>query len=477
MAPRKTSKSTSLFAALRNNLAQNVLGLGLWGGQLGFGERYGTPVNQLNTVFNNNRGNYVTNQRFELNELYTQQGIVQNLIDVPVEDALKGGIEIKTQQAEPEQIEAVQYKMEEQDDFSNINEAGRWRRLFGGSGLLIISGQNKDAPFNPGAVREGYPLDFHTADMWELPFASYKTDPQKMMGFGLLDSATGFDYYGETIERSHVLTMKGLRAPSLIRPRFLGWGVSVIEGTISAINQYLKSVNLLFEILDEYKIDYYKIKNFNSDLQVPGAQMALMERLTLMNQAKNYQNAAVMDSEDDFIQKMLSFAGFAEIFAQIRMQYAAAVKMPMSKIFGISSTGFSSGEDDIENYNGMIESTERPRMRPVIQQIVQLRFQQMFGYIPSDLRVSFKPLRTLSSEQEQNVKTQKFNRVFQSKSGGEITTEEFRDACNKDELLGIQLDRDIDESELTSSDEESTPEGNGALSGKKSVTEAPEAKA
>jgi uncharacterized protein len=478
MAARKRvgKKNVLQVHSLRNSLSDNILGLGMWGGQLGFASNYGAPVHQLKTLFQNNRGNYVTNQRFELNEFYTQQGIVQNIVNVPVEDALKGGIEIKTKQLEPDQVEGIHYKMEEQDDLSHLNEATTWVRLFGGAGLIILSGQEKSKPFDPNKLKPGYPLDFRAADMWELPFASYKGNSSAQLGLGLLDNATAFTYYDETIERSHVLTMKGLRAPSLIRPRFLGWGVSVIEGCIDAINQYLKAVNLLFEVLDEYKIDYYKIKNFNTDLIVPGAQEALFQRLMLMNQAKNFNNAAVMDSEDDFIQKLLSFTGFAEIFEQIRMQFAASVTMPMSKIFGIPSAGFSSGEDDIENYNGMVESKVRNRIIPVAHQMVQLRCQQLYGFMPDDLRISFNPLRTLSSEQEQNVKTQKFARVFQAKTAGEVTTEEFRDACNTEELIGIQLDANIDESELHPAAEEGADGGEAAAGGKKGATEAPEAK-
>src|ERR1019366_3949025 len=300
-ARKKTSRSSPTgsnlpVVAFRNSLQDSCLGLGMWGGQLGFGSNYGTPVNQVTTMFNNNRGNYITNQRFELNEFYTQQGIAQNFIKVPVADALKGGIEIKSKQASPEEIEAVSYKMDEQDDIANLAEAMDWTRLFGGAGLIIMTGADKKTKFNPEALKQGYPLDFRAADMWELPFASYRGDQQVTQGLGLLDNATGFSYYGETIERSHVLTMKGLRAPSLIRPRFLGWGVSVLEGAVAAINQYLKAVNVLFEVIDEFKVDYYKIKNLNADLLNPAALQALYERLTLMNTAKNYTNAAVMDS-------------------------------------------------------------------------------------------------------------------------------------------------------------------------------------
>jgi hypothetical protein len=114
--------------------------------------------------------------------------------------------------------------------------------------------------------------------------------------------------------------------------------------------------------------------------------------------------------------------------------------MPLTKVFGISAAGFSSGEDDIENYNAMIESSIRQKLKYEVLKVVKVRCQLKFGFIPKDLRVSFKPLRILSAEQEENVKTQKFNRVLSAASSGQISAIEFREACNKDALLPIQLD-------------------------------------
>jgi hypothetical protein len=46
----------------------------------------------------------------------------------------------------------------------------------------------------------------------------------------------------------------------------------------------------------------------------------------------------------------------------------------------------------------------------------------------------------MSAEQEETVKTQKFNRLLAAKQAGEITTHEFRDSCNRDNLFPITLD-------------------------------------
>jgi hypothetical protein len=170
--------------------------------------------------------------------------------------------------------------------------------------------------------------------------------------------------------------------------------------------------------------------------------------MQLANVQKNYQNALTMDAEDDYMQKQLSFGGIAEVMKEIRMQIASDLRMPLTKIFGISAAGFSSGEDDIENYNAMVESQIRAKCKYELMKVVEIRSQKMFGITPDDLEVEFKTLRMLSAEQEETVKTSKFNRILAAKGAGLISILEFKEACNKDALLPIQLDTTVDMIEM-----------------------------
>jgi phage-related protein (TIGR01555 family) len=248
-----------------------------------------------------------------------------------------------------------------------------------------------------------------------------------------------FDYYGQQVHNSRVLKIKGMIAPSFIRPRLRGWGLSVVEALIRSINQYLKSTDLTFEVLDEFKIDVYKIKGLSNALLTPKGVETINKRVGIANAQKNYQNAISMDSEDDYTQKQISFAGIAEVMDGVKKQIAADLRMPMTKIFGMSASGFSSGEDDIENYNSMVESTIRSQAKYDIIKIIKIRAAQLYGIIPDDLEISFKPLRILSSTDEEAVKSQKFVRILQARQAGYITDLEFRNACNQDKLLPVQL--------------------------------------
>jgi hypothetical protein len=109
--------------------------------------------------------------------------------------------------------------------------------------------------------------------------------------------------------------------------------------------------------------------------------------------------------------------------------------MPITKLFGQSSTGFNSGEDDIENYNSVIESEIRSKALELVHTVVKLRLQQLFGFIPEHFDIRFKPLRILNQEQVENIKNHKANRASALYSQGILTAPEYCEHLRKDEVL------------------------------------------
>jgi phage-related protein (TIGR01555 family) len=472
MAPRK--KKNEIPQEIKNE-SDNMIRNGLSEAIMGFNPgSIGVQLSQADTMFKNNRWYLISNMRQLLSEMYVEHGLVQTIIDVPVDDGLRGGIVIKSKQLADEEIEKLSVHIEREDDLNTVGQALKWNRLYGGAGVLIITGQDPETPLDMNDL-EG--LEFRAVDMWELFY-----DKQNVEGFNPAIQEHGFEfysYYGVKTHKSRVMKMKGLTAPSFIRPRLRGWGFSVVEAIVRSMNQYLKANDLIFEVLDEFKLDIFKIKNLTNTLLSPQGASKIRERVQLANFQKNYQNAITMDSEDDFATKELSFSGIAETMEGIRKQLASDLRMPLSKLFGISSAGFSSGEDDIENYNAMVESQVRAKSKFDILRVVELRCMELFGYIPDDLKIEFKPLRMLSSEQEENVKTQKFARVLQARQAGEISSKDFLDACNRESLLPIQIDSSgasIDASEGIEGANKDDKFGDTIKKPKKPATAAPMAK-
>lgn len=435
---------------IQNGLGQ-AIGYSCSSSLVNFGQGYsgGNPwapqISQMNTIFENLRWYLISNFRQPLSQAYVELGLVQTVVDVPVDDALRGGIDILSKQLDEDQIYELQVSLDREKDLVILGQAAKWNRLFGGAGIIVIvDDQDYELPLDLKSIDKNSDIEFRAADMWELFNESQDTDEYDMET--QMPEFEFYNYYGHKLHKSRVMPMKGLVAPSFIRPRLRGWGFSVIEILIRSINQYLKSSDLAFACMDEFKVDIYKIKNLVNTLMMPDGGAAIASRLQMANWQKNYQNALVMDSEDDWDHKQLSFAGLAETMQGIRMQVAADMRMPITKLFGTSaSAGLgNTDQNDMENYNSMVESQVRNKIKYDALRMLEIKCQKMFGFIPDDLQIEFKPLRVLSAVEEETVKTSKFARLLQMRQLGEIDSETLLDACNKENLLGIQLDAKAD---------------------------------
>jgi uncharacterized protein len=393
---------------------------------------YGT-LDPLSMPFNlgfSNQYNPLTLNRILLSYTYMTHGIVQTLIDQPVEDAFRGGVKIKSEELDNEDVDFLLRVMEQCNDIKEVKDVMKWAKLFGGAGLIINTDQDPQKDLEVKLITNDSPLSFIAADRWEILYNFMVSDQVECP----------YNYYGQQLHKSRVIKVIGKDAPSFIRKRLQGWGMSEVERIIRDITQYVKEQDLIYQLLDEAKIDVWKIMGFNGALLSAKGQSALERRFQFANIGKNFHSAIMMDKEDDYEQKQITFAGLAEMLKQIQIQVASAVRMPMTKLFGLSASGFNAGDDDIENYNALIESEVRAKAKEVLAKVIPLRCQQIFGFIPEDLTYEFKPLRILTAEQEENVKNLQFNRHSALYNMGMYTGKEFDDALRQENLISIETE-------------------------------------
>lgn len=396
----------------------------------------GAELSQPWQTVNSNTAHLFTLDRPGLNYTYKTHGIMKKPIDVPVNDAFRGGIIVKSDQLSPEDIQMLYREMRIQGDIHQLKLALKWRRLFGGSGVIINVNERQDSDFDPESIQKGDALSFISADRWELTLGII--NPNSMPVYPVNFEGTDeipYNYYGIPFHKTRVLRMIGEEAPSMIRPQLQGWGMSSYESILRNLNMYVKDNQVLFKLLDEAKIDVLKLKNFNSAILAGLSQGKIDQRVQLAFYGKNYLNSLLLDSEDEYESKERSFSGFADIKNQIRIDMAAAIGMPMTKLFGLSASGFNSGEDDIEVYNGMVESEVREPGEDALHTMVPLRCRALFGFAPDDLYIGFHPLRVIGAVEEEAVKTSKQNRFFQISDHGFATPQETMEVLKEEELF------------------------------------------
>lgn len=405
---------------------------------------FGDQLSQADTLYKNNRWYLVSNLRQLLTQLYVEHGIVQTLVDQPVDDSFRAGFELKSGSIDDDDMEQLKIYDERHQVIGKLIQAIKWARLYGGGAVLIITDQNPAEPLNIKAITPDTPLEFRSVDMWEL-----FTHQNNVVGSAVIGGQLGepigefYDYYGIPVHKSRVYRIAGKECPSFLRPRLRGWGMSELERLVRSLNQYLKNQDVIFSLLDEAKVDVYRVKGFNNALLTPAGTQNIQKKIQVANQLKSFNNALTMDAQDEYEQKQIAFAGLAEVLLQIRQGIAADLKMPMTKLFGISAAGFSSGEDDIENYNSMLESEIRKKVRFMVVDLYQIIAQKVLGIQIPDLMIDFNPLRILNAKEEEEVKDSQFARTVTAYTSGLMQDKEAKKALNKDSLLPIEVDVNV----------------------------------
>lgn len=393
----------------------------------------GSDLASYGTIAYNNNYSLITLNRIILTYLYTSSGIFQTAIDLPTQDALSRGIEIESDQMSPNDIDELLDFMEESGQWSALLSAWNWARLYGGSGLVINTNQEAKEPLDYKKLNRS-PLEIYDADRWQFDNAHpYAGDFDEML-FG--KPPDHFYLYGQQIHESRVIKIRGKRAPYYVRRQLRGWGMSEGERMIKDLNLYLKTQNVLYEILDESKIDVYKIKGLAQKLIHEAGTTAITRRIQLANELKNYVNALVLDAQDEYEQKSLTFAGLADISKENRIGICSALRMPQTKLFGLSASGFNTGESDLENYNMMVESETRAPMKQVIRELITLNMFHLWGR-KALFRFKFPPLRLLGAKEEQEVKDSQQTRALALYDRGLINSGELGQMLENDSVITV----------------------------------------
>ena len=145
-----------------------------------------SQLSSLDTLFKNQRWYMLSNYRQLLSQLYVEYGIVQSLIDVPVDDAFRSGYTITTKQLSSDQIKELESSNEKDETNETIKEGIKWQRLYGGAGVIAITGQDRMQPLKE--LNQGDPLKFRAIDLWELFYAQQNVDDVGYQDLGDLDS-------------------------------------------------------------------------------------------------------------------------------------------------------------------------------------------------------------------------------------------------------------------------------------------------
>jgi phage-related protein (TIGR01555 family) len=398
-----------------------------------------------------------SNNFWVLNYLYKNEGIVQTFVDLPVDDAFRNGYMVDTADEEftPKELMKLHDWIEDSGLLKGYINASKWARLFGGGALIISDGEPLDKPFKIDEVQKGQRIEFRDVSLWEMsqytnPYdnwdgsanivTSFNTDSKPSNIFSKKES-NYFYWQGVKVHKSRALRVDGKTPPPQLRPLLRGWGMSVVEKVIKPLANYYKLNDMMANYIDQSKIDIFKFAGLNEAFETDAGATAVQTKATIAGLLKGINNGLAIDSEDDYIQKQISFTGIPDLKEQIRIDLACSLMFPISKLFGTGSKVWGEA-DDLENYNSMVESTIRtPEARFNLKELSLIGFRVCFGKTPdSALRIKFPALRVLSPLEEAELKNKQADMLIRFGDRQWLTPKQVMTQANILKLFPNEID-------------------------------------
>ena len=334
-----------------------------------------------------------------------------------------------------EDIRRIEIYLRRDETWRKLQQALFWKRLFGGAAIVILDGRNPSTALDLEKINQDTPLEFYVTDNWEI--SNTDINAANLNNIDWM-SDTPFSLRGHQIHKSRVIVFRGKDFPPLYRPIGRGWGMSILEPLVRTLNKSIKNENVIFELLDEAKMDVFSLYGLNDAMQDEHATEAITKRVAYAEQVKNYMKAILMDSEDEYAQKQIHFSGLSDLKIDSRVDTASDARITMNKLYGTSPAGFNSGEADRETYADTVEAEVRIPTESAIIKILEVVGRKVLGKT-LDFDIAWASLIRTSEYEEEKQKTLKLANLNEANMFGRITNKEWQEAVNKYKLLGIDV--------------------------------------
>lgn len=330
---------------------------------------------------------YATLQDWQqLDAAYQTNWLARAIVDIPAEDMCREWRIIKSKDADIIRIEEDRLMLP-----MAVQEAATWGNLYGGGGILMLTGQDLSKPLNINRVRKGdlqrlvvfdrYDMSAMTLNTWDVLQPNYLAPEFYTITGG-----------GQQIHWSHFARFNGTRLPRRQMLQTQGWGDSELRKCLDDIMDMVASKDGIAELMQEANVDVIKREGLSDEL-ASDQDTAIINRYTLFSQMKSVVQMALLDGDESYERKTLDLGGVAPVLEVFLTWITGASGIPMTRLFGVQSKGLGdSGKGDMNNYNNSIRSKQLTRLDPGLRTLDEVLVRSALGYWPDDYNYVWAPL-------------------------------------------------------------------------------------
>ena len=381
--------------------------------------------------------------------LYQSTWEGRKIIDIPAADILRHGWNYDC--ASPDVVTALSNADAQYHMLQKLNEALRIERLEGGSVILLGVSDYQNDPAKPlllETIGVGDLQFLHVIPRHKISVQQICTDP--------FDPCYGspelYSINGQTVHKSRLIIFNGNPITTSVNDYDKssaqdGFGCGVLDCLYDDIVQARGTRQAAFQLVN--KTGMFLMIGPLLDMLATNEGDAKVEMMQdIMLQLSTYKGALInSDTNSPTNVETISpnFAAVPDLIDKFLAVLSAGSDIPATRFLGQAPGGLNAtGESDLENYYGILTSEQTFKLKPALQQYLEVMGRSVLGpsFSTTNIDIKFEPLWTLSDAELATIESTKRASYGQLVAQNVLTDEEAVREMRAEGLISESLERD-----------------------------------
>lgn len=340
----------------------------------------------------------------QIANIYRSNWMGRKAVDIPALDAVRKGRDWQASQKQIELIEAEQNRL---GFWKKLLEVLIKARLWGGAALYIGTGDNDLAtPLAPERIKKGGVRYLTVLGRRDLAAGEIDQDVMsEFYGKPAYYEVTGANSLVRIHPSRFSIFVGAAQADAFLNGGInQGWGDSVLEAMYAAMKNADATAANIASLVFEANVDVFRIPDFMASLADPTYSQRLLDRFMLAATAKGINRALILDKDEEYDRKTISFATLPDVMQQFIQQFCGAADIPMTRFLGTAPSGLgSNGDHSMANYHDRIASTQSLEITPALYRLDECLIRSALGSRPPEIFYTWAPLEQMSEKEQAEI--------------------------------------------------------------------------
>lgn len=330
-----------------------------------------------------------------------------------------------------------------------FNTAASWTQQFGGCMLFIDTGaQGIDLlkPLSPYEIKRGF-KGFKLIEPINTSPGSYNSSNPLADDFFVPRT---WWVWAQEVHKSRLIQFVGEELNTLLKPSYNFYGIPHVQRIYDAVLHFKENRQSVNRMLKKYSSTVFKT-NMQEIITGGVSPRVLDKRVRLFARNQSNDGVFAIDFESEDVVKVESnLAGLKDILQQSLELVASLDGKPAVKLLGLSPSGFSTGDTDLDNYYDNVQSRQENWFREPLQRVLEVLQIVRYGETYDNLMFSFVELSEEDELQASQIRKTDADMGAVLITNGVISPEEERERLKMtegsgyDNLTMTDIDTDIE---------------------------------